>query len=132
MKIYASFCNIDSVQFTSRLIDALKQNMPKNCRVRENQSRYAEIRIDNCPSFQRLYKAVLKSIDDMGYLPYEVNEDGYNIAAVDERSLVYVLLAVDFGSYYGNDSCGYVDMKFHNGTASSEDWYDDPIDDGVE
>lgn len=119
--------NIDSVEFTSGLVNELKKILPKKCWPKAN-AQYNEILVDSISNDDRnkLYNSVIKALKNMGYDVYQIaamDDEGYEIAAVSGES--FVKLVTDIGDYFNNPNMGYIDMKFDNGNVLFEDWYED-------
>lgn len=122
----SKFKEIDSVNFASSLVNALKQLLPKNCYPKVN-SQYNEIIVENVPSrVNKLHDATAKALKMLGYDVYEIadfDDEGYELAAV--KGEAFVKLAIDIGDYFNSGSMGYIDMKYNNGNVLFEDWYED-------
>ena len=119
----SSFKKIDTVNFTGLLRDALKQMLPKNCRITINP-KYDMMQIENCPSAKRLDSAMIKSLTKLGYNVVEL---------ADERE--FTTLAAIKGDAWAKVSFTYVDWEdfyevyidCNNGNVIFEDWYSEDI-----
>lgn len=110
---------VDSVNYTRALSEELKLICPEDCVVRVG-IRYDEIILINCPSENDLVDMTAEAVENMGwkYRELDLDEVGYNAAAIDLTRFVYL-------SYFYNDfeNEGYVSITFPNSNVVFTDWY---------
>ena len=117
--------NIDTYKLTNQLIVGLKQFLPKNCRFIINP-RYDGMKIENCPSNERLKSSLVKALSEFGYDVRELGVEGsdysvfFNFAAIKDEAWAHVSFTrVDYDNYVE------IFVNCDKGNVIFEDWYDD-------